>query len=288
MDEPVLWSQAVAGRTVPVSRYHREWVEPRGLIDAAAIGIVRDATMIGNVAFGRHGSAGPIRSGEIDGLRLLAPHLRRAVVIGNLFEMKAIEAATLGSALDALASPMVLVDDSLGIIHANAAARQMLAARTPIRSDSGALTLPAAVSHGALARAVRDAAGDAIALGAKGIGIPAPGPDDNPYVVHVLPLKPGEMRRGIAPRVAAALFVTSAGATPRLPADALALLFDLTPAETRVFELIVAGKTRSEIADTLGIAQSTLKTHLLRLFDKTGSSRQADLVRLATRLSLPA
>jgi DNA-binding CsgD family transcriptional regulator len=72
-----------------------------------------------------------------------------------------------------------------------------------------------------------------------------------------------------------------------MPADALALLYDLTPAESLIFELIANGQTPSEIAAMLGIAASTVKTHLLRVFDKTGCRRQADLVKLAASMSLP-
>ena len=68
-------------------------------------------------------------------------------------------------------------------------------------------------------------------------------------------------------------------------AQALALLYDLTPAEVRVFESVVAGATPAEIAARLGLAPSTVKTHLLRVFDKTGCRRQADLVRLASSLT---
>jgi len=42
------------------------------------------------------------------------------------------------------------------------------------------------------------------------------------------------------------------------------------------------------IARTLGIAPSTVKTHVLHLFEKTGCARQADLLKLAASLSAPA
>lgn len=51
--------------------------------------------------------------------------------------------------------------------------------------------------------------------------------------------------------------------------------------------MIAEGRTPLEIATTLSIARSTVKTHLLRVFDKTGCSRQAALVKLAASLSLP-
>jgi DNA-binding CsgD family transcriptional regulator len=72
-----------------------------------------------------------------------------------------------------------------------------------------------------------------------------------------------------------------------VPADALALLYDLTPAEKRICELIADGETQSAIASTLGIARGTVKTHVLRIFNKTGCKRQVDLVKLINGLRPP-
>jgi DNA-binding CsgD family transcriptional regulator len=63
-------------------------------------------------------------------------------------------------------------------------------------------------------------------------------------------------------------------------------LYEFTPAELRIFELIVEGRSPAEIADALGIAASTVKPHLLRVFAKTRLHRQAELVKLAASLSL--
>jgi DNA-binding CsgD family transcriptional regulator len=42
-----------------------------------------------------------------------------------------------------------------------------------------------------------------------------------------------------------------------------------------------------ETSDALGIGESTVKTHLHRVFSKTGTSRQADLVKLVASFSSP-
>ena len=42
-----------------------------------------------------------------------------------------------------------------------------------------------------------------------------------------------------------------------------------------------------EVATALGVANSTIKTHVGRLFGKTGASRQADLVKLVAGFSTP-
>ena len=63
--------------------------------------------------------------------------------------------------------------------------------------------------------------------------------------------------------------------------------FELTPAELRVLQSIVDVGGVPETAVALGIAETTVKTHLHRVFAKTGTSRQADLVKLAAGFSNP-
>jgi DNA-binding CsgD family transcriptional regulator len=287
LDEPVVATQVAGRAALRENRYFREWVQPQGVVDSIAFAIVRDPTMVGNVSFGRHESAGEIGDFEVDGLRLLAPHVRRAVTISNLFDMKAIEASSYASVLDGFAFGLVLVDDNLKIVHANSVAQGMLGARDPIRSEQGTLTLAVRDAHAALERAVRQACSDESALGPRGIGIPARRCEGGPCVIHVLPLRRGEIRRGLGQRASAALFIAPATTPPSMPTDALALLYDLTPAEVRIFELLSSGMTQAEIAKHVGIAASTVKTHVLHLFEKTGCQRQADLLRLATTLASP-
>ncbi len=59
-----------------------------------------------------------------------------------------------------------------------------------------------------------------------------------------------------------------------------ALLFGLTSAEHRLLKLLFAGQSLPCAASSLGVARTTARTHLQRIFDKTGSRRQSDLVRL--------
>ncbi|MDR0480132.1 MAG: UTRA domain-containing protein [Burkholderiaceae bacterium] len=56
--------------------------------------------------------------------------------------------------------------------------------------------------------------------------------------------------------------------------------FHLTPAEMRVAQEIVKGEGRMAAAKRIGIGEATLKSHLIHIFEKTGVTRQAELVRL--------
>ena len=64
-------------------------------------------------------------------------------------------------------------------------------------------------------------------------------------------------------------------------------MFDLTSAEARVVAHLCAGLTLEQSSKQLGVAITTARTHLGRALEKTGTHRQADLVRLVLR-SVPA
>jgi DNA-binding CsgD family transcriptional regulator len=223
---------------------------------------------------------------EISAARLLSPHLRRAVTINRLLDLKRVEAATFETTLNTLAVAVLLTDADLRVVHANAAAEAMLRAGDPIASRRGVLSAPAPI-FAALAQAVRQAADNEAAIGKRGFGIPTLRASGEPCVLHVLSLTHGVLRPGLAPAATAAIFVAPAATPPLPPADAVASLFDLTASEARVFTHIASGLTQVETAKVLGVATSTVKTHLLNVFAKTGTRRQADLVRLAASLALP-
>jgi DNA-binding CsgD family transcriptional regulator len=61
--------------------------------------------------------------------------------------------------------------------------------------------------------------------------------------------------------------------------DEVAEACGLTPTEARMLGLIVKGMDTVAAARKLGIARTTARTHLQRLFAKTGTARQSELVR---------
>ncbi len=56
---------------------------------------------------------------------------------------------------------------------------------------------------------------------------------------------------------------------------------ELTPREAEVLKLIAAGQSNREIARTLFVSEATVKTHVNRIFAKTGSRDRAQAIRYA-------
>ena len=65
-----------------------------------------------------------------------------------------------------------------------------------------------------------------------------------------------------------------------MPGEAFAKLYGLTGGELRVLLALTQGLGGKEAADMLGIGETTVRTHLQRIFSKTSTSRQAELLQL--------
>jgi len=72
--------------------------------------------------------------------------------------------------------------------------------------------------------------------------------------------------------------------TTRTHCRALQELYRLTPAEAAVAVRIPGSRGLQKISDEMGLGLSTVRTHLQRVFEKTGTHRQAELVRLLSEL----
>ncbi len=54
-----------------------------------------------------------------------------------------------------------------------------------------------------------------------------------------------------------------------------------------MYESIVTGATVAQTASRFGVEPSTVRSHLLRIFEKTGTHRQSELAALGASLAAP-
>jgi DNA-binding CsgD family transcriptional regulator len=72
-----------------------------------------------------------------------------------------------------------------------------------------------------------------------------------------------------------------------MPGEGFARLYKLTGAELRVLLALAQGLGAKDAAAMLGISEPTVRTHLQRIFSKTDTTRQADLLRLFQNVTPP-
>ena len=270
------------------TRFYQEWAKPQGLVDF--VGAVLDKSMTSLAMFGvfRHERDGLVDDEMRRRMRLIVPHIRRAVLIGETFNLRKAEAASFADVLDGISAGIIFVDGSGRIVHTNDAADAVLAAGDFLRAVDGRLIAGDLQVDQALRESFAAAASGDAEIGIKGIAVPLSARDGGNYVAHVLPLTAGARRcAGAAYTATAAMFLhkTALGG-PSAP-ETIAKAYKLTPTELRVLLAIVEVGGVPEVAAALGVAATTVKTHLGRLFEKTGASRQADLVKLVAGFSSP-
>jgi DNA-binding CsgD family transcriptional regulator/PAS domain-containing protein len=283
--EPLVLSPFVEAAGPQAQQIYAELTRPQRISDVMQTVVLREARRLALVGANRHESVGPLKNDDLAIMRLLVPHIRRAVKIVDILDVRKIEAQTLSATLDSFTAGVIVVGDRGRILHANMAARRMLSAREPIAAVNGVLSVHDARADRELANAIALARTDEATIGSSGIGVPLASAEL--AVAHVLPLARGDLRTRLMPQATAAVFITQAETQPPADIAALAASFGLTPTETRVLEHLAGGATLPQAAKTLGIAHSTAKTHLYHIFSKTGVSRQTDLIALIERLIPP-
>src|SRR5262245_6002900 len=268
--------------------FYREWAQPQGWVDVAVAVLEKSPNCCAYLSMSRSAASGMVDDEMRRRMAFVAPHVRRAILIGKALDFKQAEAATFAEILDGLSCGLLLIDCCGRIVHANAAGSEILANADFLRSAAGRLV----ADDGHVDQALRDTvaaagAGDA-GMGAKGTALPLVAHDGGRYVAHVLPLTSGaRSRAGAAYAAAAALFVRKAAMERPSPPDVIGKTYNLTPTELRVLLAIVEIGGVPEVAAAFGVAETTVKTHLARLFEKTGTGRQADLVKLVAGFSAP-
>ena len=267
-------------------RFFREWAAPQGWVDSVSVVLERSSTAFAFFSVLRDRATGLADERARRRIRVLAPHIRRAVLIGSVIDLGKVEAATFATALEGLSAAIFFVDAEGRVLHANAAGKAMIAAGQPFRSGEQLAAIDVKANPELQEALARTAVGDS-AIGAQGIALPLNGGGER-HVAHILPLTAGARRQtGVSHPATAAVFVHKEALRRPSAPEIIAKAYHLTPTELRVLLAIVEVGGVPDVAAALGIGKTTVKTHLDRLYEKTGARRQADLVKIVAGFASP-
>ena len=290
VDEPISLLSRLDEDEVKKSAWYGKTMGAYGYRDAIISLLAKSSAQFGSISIQREMDKPPFDDADLNLMRRLGPHVRRAVLIGDLLDARAIERDVLSATLEMLTIGVLLTDQAGRIVHANGAAARMLQDGSAAYKDRDTISARDSGSARDLAQAIADAArGTTVDIPRAGIVVPLKGSSGHDLAAWVLPLD-GGLRRDLGATFAArvAVFLREIGDVSPLPAELFVRRYGITQAECRVLLLIVQGMTPQEAANALGVSLTTAKTHISRLFDKTGTQRQVDLVRLAMSAMAPA
>ncbi|WP_319448069.1 MULTISPECIES: helix-turn-helix transcriptional regulator [unclassified Mycobacterium] len=210
----------------------------------------------------------------------LIPHLQQALHTQKYISDLAVRASDAAEAVDGMRHAVFVVGPGAVIVHLNSAAEKLLASRNGPNVRAGSLCVAPSAAHAELRRSVGAALGLSSANAKTGNSFLCQRLSaGRPYVVHVTPFT---ARDHGPPR--ALVVVIDPNDDPAPSAELLRRLFGLTTAEAAVAQLVAGGHGLKPIADELALSVATVKTHLQRIFAKTDTHRQAELVRLLLAL----
>ena len=216
------------------------------------------------------------------GLRVLAPHIQRAMRISDRLATLELAAGAARAAADAAPFAIFSLDDQLNILAANSRADRYERAGFIRRTDGRfAFTHPA--SQKQLLDLAKSPAPAGLAFqttSAEGI--------ECPVLVARISRQSAERIGGTD--LGASLIVTlgsAPGETPVVAIDRVAQWFGLTPGEARLAVALAGGQSLRDYAALRAVSLNAVRFLLKGIFRKTGATSQAQLVAMVARLPSP-
>ena len=212
--------------------------------------------------------------------RRLAPHLQRAAQFNLKLAQLEMKCAASAEALDRLDQGTWLVDAVGRVLFANSAAEQLTARDKSLTLVAGRLCARAAADTAKLHALVATCGGVSQDAGAGGSFSLSRGSDRSAIDILVVPSRGEAASFLLTPPPAAIIIATDPDRRPMPPIAWIRQRFGLTKTEAAFAIEILKGDGIQACADRLGMSLGTARTHLSHVFQKTGSRRQAELVRM--------
>jgi DNA-binding CsgD family transcriptional regulator len=274
-------TMVVPRRNLVRTEFFNDYLAPQhigGLLNAVVL--VEDGRQTVVTLQGRH----QFEKADVDLYKLLTPHFQRAVQLNLKLARAELNHAASIEIIDRLGQGVLIVDTKARIIFANNVAEKYFQTNGSLRKIDGVLCSNSASESAAIRSAVAMCAAEAQIGANKPIAISRPG--RSPLSLLVSPLNGENFPWLGSERPAAIIIVIDPETGIRTQSDELRRLFNLTPAEANFAIEILNADGIQAAADRLSISRATARTHLARIFEKTGTRRQAALVRLLLSATL--
>lgn len=269
------------------SRLFKDWMEPSDWGDFTHTLVEKSGTRFSTFGVAHPLSRSPATDAAKSRLRLLVPHVLRAAEISKTMQLQRVEVDGMTAALDALSAGVFLLRAEGNYVYANPSGLKFLAEAELLVEVDGRLR-PTAPDAAKLLREALQASASDLALASQPVAIPLGAYAGDNWVAHLVSLRQGSRRQaGRRYDAVAAIFIHRAEVRRPTLVQLITAQFKLTAAEARVLFAILAADGVAQTAQVLGISEETVKTHLKRIYAKTGASGQAELFKMLLAFANP-
>ena len=260
--------------------FYNDWARPNDFCDGVFAVLTKDEASTSWMCTVGKPRLDPFGTPETVSLfRALVLHVRHAIQTQVRLHDLDRRNREFMAAIDLMSDGIVVVGRDARVIHLNKAAGAIVAAGDGLSVRSGRLSASGADTDAKLNRVVHEAlAGDSLGLPTGACLAVSRSSGRRPYVVRVIPLDCEEWGGGTS--ATALIVLADPENEPTLEFQVLQRLYGLTKTEAIVAQRMLGGKGLGAISEELSLSRATVGTHVQRIFDKTDTHRQAELVRL--------
>jgi len=260
------------------TEFYNDYVLPQDKPHALGTLLIKNGSHTLMFAAQRGKLGGAFGEKESQLMGILAPHVARAVQVHRKLSSFAVEKEWALGALDHLRMGVILTN-GLGVpLFVNRAAEQLMAQVKAISIFQGGLALSSPDETALLQKLIARAAQGAATGGDMRIALPGRFEFLHCLVTPVSPELAARLDSSIGSGCVALYFSKPGNLT--LPPNRLAVLYGLSPAESKLTAKLAEFNTLEQSANGLGISLGTARTQLAAVFAKTGAKTQAELLML--------
>ncbi|PHR66522.1 LuxR C-terminal-related transcriptional regulator [Alcanivorax sp.] len=253
---------------------YSKWENEQDMLDSAWLLVDTTRTHSFVLTIQRTVAQGPYQQAELDALNRLVPHIRQTVQLYRQLETRNQAASSLAAIIDVLPDATFVLDSMATILYSNKAARELIARERCLGIRDERFRFAESDVQSAFFRAsaqvVRSSMGKE-AYCSETLFLKREG--RSPLIFVIRPIESSDLLAGGA---LVSAYETDNRPLPR--AEHIATYFELTPAEAQVCEQLVSGKDVQTISEQLGRSVSTVRSQIKQVFQKTGCSRQGELI----------
>lgn len=278
IDQPLTIQSFMEERSWQSHEFMQEFLEPMNVYHVMGADIKVGSTQIFTLRLARRPDAKDFTSEDVDVVREFLPHLRQFLRL----QAKLNQARTLELAMDAVTEGMqvgaVVLDGQAKVVHSAGLAKARLSQRQGFDLWSGRLRATYPANDRKLQSMLQHVQSvDPRPCSPQAARFEQAG-KDGPLGVSLrrLPEDRDQAERSLP---GAIIVFQDLDRDTEISEETLKQLFALTAAEARLARLLAKGLSIDEAAERLSVSRNTLRTHLAALFQKTGTFRQAELVR---------
>lgn len=289
-----LYAQLSEGNTNQMSQYcgdrqlkslsgYEEWYKPLDMHQFLSTIIKNNPRKFSFLSVVRTEKESRFSERDMELLRILNPHIVRAVALRERLLVAESNSAAALSAIDQLNCACAFVDSRGRVMLSNDKLEQLAQAQH-ILIKQRRLQLARYNDNKCLVNAIEECSKQGLGMQGEGISFRFYSKTGRSLVMHCIPYRLTASQMDVYTNdINVAIFISDLDDKLEPSPRRFKQLWGLTNAEIRVLQCFIKGYSTNDSAELLSVSNETVRYHIKNIFRKTGVNRQSELISLVLK-----